>query len=128
MNTLITVRAAWWLLASYGTVMVAILADLMAGVSKSRRMGVPRTSRRFRKTALKTGRYMLPMVCLSCIDVLVMPLTLLPYLTMLMAAFNIFCEFRSVFESTRYKQEIARATDDMKAFVELVERLLKHLK
>ncbi len=128
MGNIISTQSAAWLLSCYALVMTAITADLIAGVYKSRRMGVPRTSRRFRKTALKTGRYMLPMVCLSCIDVMVMTVTALPVLTMIMAAFNIFCEFRSVMESTHDKGEIARTTDDMKNFVELLERLLKHLK
>lgn len=128
MGNIISAHSATWLLSCYALVMTAITADLIAGVCKSRRMGVPRTSRRFRKTALKTGRYMLPMVCLSCIDVMVMTVTALPVLTMVMAAFNIFCEFRSVMESTHDKGEIARTTDDMKNFVELLERLLKHLK
>lgn len=128
METLIAPQSAWWLLACYGLVLTAICADLVAGVFKSRRMGVPRTSRRFRKTALKTGRYLLPMVCLSCIDVMVMAVCRFPLLTMIMGAFNIFCEFRSVMESTHEKEEISRVSDEMKMFVEMVERLLKHFR
>lgn len=115
-------------MACYVAVMVAVGVDLVAGVWKSRRLGIPRTSRRFRKTAQKTGRYLMPMVCLTCIDVLVAGYNRLPMLTPVMAAFNIFCEFRSVVESTGDKDEIARSTDDLKTFVAILDRLLKHLK
>ncbi len=128
MKNFLSPDAASWLMACYVAVMVAVCIDLVAGVLKSRRLGIPRTSRRFRKTAQKTGRYLLPMVCLTCIDVLVAGYNRVPMLTPVMAAYNVFCEFRSVMESVGDKEEIARSTDDLKNFVTILERLLKHLK
>lgn len=128
MDRIVSSDSAIWLLACYSLVMIAVAIDLAAGVVRSRRMGIPRTSRRFRKTSQKVGRYMLPMVCLSCIDIIVMALTRFPVLTMLMSAFNIFCEFRSVMESTHDKQEIAKTAEEMKVFVSLLERFLKHIR
>lgn len=104
---------AAWLAGCYAAVGVAMAADFVAGVMKARRIGTPRTSRRFRRTAEKAGRYLLPMVCLSCVDVMVLAITEVPALTIAMGAFNVFCEFRSVMESTHDKEQIARIGDTL---------------
>ncbi len=58
---------ALWLTGCYMGVTVAMAVDFAAGIWKARRMGVMRTSRRFRQTALK-GRtvfpaYGMPLMC-----------------------------------------------------------------
>ena len=116
---------AAWLAGCYAAVAVAMAADFVAGIMKARRMGTPRTSRRFRRTAEKAGRYLLPMVCLSCVDVMVLAITEVPALTIAMGAFNVFCEFRSVMESTHDKEQIARVGDTLHSLVANRDNVLK---
>ena len=104
-----------WLTGCFMGVTVAMAVDFAAGIWKARRMGVMRTSRRFRQTALKAGRYFLPMVCLSCVDILTFSLLKVPVFTLLMSVFNIFCEWRSVMESTHDEKEIARTAQALAA-------------
>ncbi len=51
------------------------------------------------------------MLCLSCIDVLTSVVLPAPLFTMLMGAFNIFSEWKSVLESTHDKQELREAAN-----------------
>ena len=80
--------------------------------------------------------YFLPMLCLSCIDIITSVILPAPFFTILMGGFNIFCEWKSVLESTHDKQElrdkahtfnvIVKNKDDIAAIVmqamELMER------
>lgn len=124
---LIPHEPAAWLLGCYGAVATAMAADFVAGVMKARRLSTPRTSRRFRQTAEKAGRYLLPMVCLSCVDVMVMAITEIPALTIAMGAFNVFCEFRSVMERTHDKAQIARTEETLDLLMKNKDSMAKLL-
>ena len=87
-------------------------------------------------TVEKATKYFLPMLCLSCIDIITSVILPAPFFTILMGGFNIFCEWKSVLESTHDKQElrdkahtfnvIVKNKDDIAAIVmqamELMER------
>ena len=57
------------------------------------------------------------MLCLSCIDVLTSVILPAPFFTLLMGAFNIFCEWKSVLESTHDKQELREAANTFNVIV-----------
>ena len=57
-------------------------------------------------TTEKAAKYFLPMLCLTCVDLMTSVILPAPFFTMLMAGFNIFCEWKSVLESTHDKQEL----------------------
>ena len=57
------------------------------------------------------------MLCLSCIDVLTSVVLPAPFFTLLMGAFNIFCEWKSVLESTHDKQELREAANTFNVIV-----------
>ncbi len=97
-----------WLFATYVCVVIAVAVDFVTGVRKARKGGVATTSRGYKMTCDKAVKYFLPMLCLSCIDYLASIFLVAPFLTMSMAVFNIFCEWKSVMESTHDKQEIHR--------------------
>lgn len=95
-----------WLALCYCAVIVAMGADLITGVTKSRRMGHKATSKGYKRTCEKAVKYFLPMICLSCIDLLATVIFAAPFLTMIFGAYCIFCELKSVLESTHRKEEI----------------------
>ena len=107
-------RMAVLLVASYALLIVSMAVDLVTGVHKARMLGIARTSTGYKKTCDKAAKYFLPMLCLTCIDVTASPIIHIPAFTMLMGAFNIFCEWRSVFESTHKKQEIKDAAETVR--------------
>lgn len=102
-----------WLAATYGAVIVAMGADLLTGVRKARLNGQKRNSRGYKQTCEKAMRYFLPMICLSCIDIIATVLLDAPFLTMIFGAYCIFCELKSIMESTREKAEIRRSAETM---------------
>ena len=57
------------------------------------------------------------MLCLSCIDVLTSVVLPAPFFTLFMGAFNIFCEWKSVLESTHDKQELREAANTFNVIV-----------
>lgn len=69
-------------------------------------------------TCDKAVKYLLPMVCLTCVDVISSIVFSAPFLTMIMGAFNIFCEWKSVMESTYEKTEIRRAAETVRLVIE----------
>ncbi len=75
------------------------------------------TSRALKMTTEKATKYFLPMLCLSCIDVLTSVVLPAPFFTLLMGAFNIFCEWKSVLESTHDKQELREAANTFNVIV-----------
>lgn len=107
-----------WLAATYVCVIVAVAVDFVSGVRKARRAGIATTSRGYKMTCDKAVKYFLPMLCLSCIDFIAAVFFAAPFLTMTMAAFNIFCEWKSVMETTHEKAEIRRAADSIRLIVE----------
>lgn len=110
---------ALWLPLSYGAVLGAMAVDFATGIVKARKAGIATNSRSLKMTCSKAGKYFLPMLCLSFIDLIAASVIPIPVLTMTMGAFNIYCEWRSVMESTRDKQELREA----ERFVQLI---LKH--
>ncbi len=107
-----------WLAATYVCVLVAVAVDFVSGVRKARKAGIKTNSRGYKKTCDKAVKYFLPMLCLSCIDFITSVFFAAPFLTMAMAAFNIFCEWKSVMESTHEKLEIKRAAETLRLVVE----------
>ncbi len=107
-----------WLSISYVAVLVAMGIDFVSGVIKARRAGYATRSRGYKMTCDKAVKYFLPMLCLTCIDVVSSIIFSAPFLTMIMATFNIFCEWKSVMESTHEKTEIKRAAETMRLVIE----------
>lgn len=114
-----------WLAVTYGAVVVAVAIDFASGVRKARRAGIATRSRGYKMTCDKAVKYFLPMLCLTCVDVIASVFFVAPFLTMVMAAFNIFCEWRSVMESTHEKQEIRRAAETVRLVIDNHDDLVK---
>ncbi|MCM1029569.1 MAG: phage holin family protein [Pseudoflavonifractor sp.] len=116
-----------WLILYYGAVIVAMGIDLWAGVAKARKAGLARRSTGYKRTCDKAGKYFFPMLCLSCIDLIACTLLPLPLFTLALAAFNLFCEYRSVMENTREKAEMRRAEKTMRIILENKDEIAKAL-
>ena len=108
---------AVWLAVTYVAVILAMAVDFVAGLRKAKSAGKVTTSRALKMTTEKATKYFLPMLCLSCVDVLTSVVLAAPFFTMLMGAFNIFCEWKSVLESTHDKQEIREAANTFNVIV-----------
>ena len=108
---------AVWLALTYVAVILAMAIDFIAGLRKAKLAGKVTTSRALKMTTEKATKYFLPMLCLSCIDVLTSVVLPAPFFTMLMGAFNIFCEWKSVLESTHDKQELREAANTFNVIV-----------
>ena len=106
-----------WLALSYVAVILAMAIDFIAGLRKAKLAGKDTTIRALKMTTEKATKYFLPMLCLSCIDVLTSVVLPAPFFTMLMGAFNIFCEWKSVLESTHDKQELRDAANTFNVIV-----------
>lgn len=107
-----------WLALTYVAVAVAMAVDFVAGVRKARRAGIAVRSRGYKRTCDKATKYFLPMVCLTCVDAIISIILPAPLLTMAMGAFNIFCEWKSVLETTHDKTEINRMANTVTAIIE----------
>ena len=108
---------AVWLALTYVAVILAMAIDFIAGLRKAKLAGKVTTSRALKMTTEKATKYFLPMLCLSCIDVLTSVVLPAPFFTMIMGAFNIFCEWKSVLESTHDKQELRDAANTFNVIV-----------
>ena len=97
---------AVWLAIAYIAVIVAMAVDFVAGLRKAKQAGIASTSRGYKMTTEKAAKYCMPMLCLTCVDLMTSVILPAPFFTMLMAGFNIFCEWKSVLESTHDKQEL----------------------
>ncbi len=78
-------------------------------------------------TCDKAVKYFLPMLCLSCIDFLAMQFFAMPFLTMAMGSFNIFCEWKSVMETTYEKAQMRRAAKSLSIIIENKDDMAKAL-
>ena len=58
------------------------------------------------------------MMCLSCIDIIASAVVGLPVLTMVYGAYCVFCELKSVMETTHEKEQIR---NDLRELIELSE-------
>ena len=108
---------AVWLAIAYVAVILAMAVAFIAGLRKAKIAGKVTTSRALKMTTEKATKYFLPMLCLSCIDVLTSVVLPAPFFTLLMGAFNIFCEWKSVLESTHDKQELREAANTFNVIV-----------
>ncbi|MBD5379121.1 MAG: hypothetical protein HDR74_04400 [Bacteroides sp.] len=115
------------LLATYGGVAVAMAVDFAVGVRRACRSGIARRSRTYKMTCTKALKYYAPMLVLTCVDIISVALVMVPAFTMLMGAFNIFCEWKSVMESTHDKEEIRRAASTMSVIIENKDEIAKLL-
>lgn len=104
-------------LVAYGAVAVAMAVDFVTGVARARRAGIATRSRGYKMTCDKALKYYLPMLVLTCVDLIGAVVLPVPAFTMLMAVFNIFCEWRSVMETTRDKREIREAASTFSVIV-----------
>ena len=105
------------MLIPYAAVTVAMAIDFFTGIRRARRSGIATRSRGYKMTCDKAVKYFLPMLVLTCVDIigsLIMPL---PAFTMLMGTFNIFCEWKSVKETTRDKEAIREAASTFSVII-----------
>ena len=87
---------AVWLALTYIAVILAMSVDFVAGLRKARAAGIASNSRGYKMTSV------------------ILPA---PFFTMLMGGFNIFCEWKSVMESTHDKQEMRDAANTLNVIV-----------
>ena len=112
----IHLHVVWWVL-TYGAVLFAMFIDLITGLRKAKQAGIATTSRLLKKSCDKAIKYFFPRWCLMPVDILASQFLPLPAFTMLMAAFNIYCEWKSVFEKTHTKKEIHDAANTVSVIV-----------
>ena len=108
---------AVWLALTYIAVILAMSVDFVAGLRKARAAGIASNSRGYKMTTEKAAKYFLPMLCLTCVDIMTSVILPAPFFTMLMGGFNIFCEWKSVMESTHDKQEMREAANTLNVIV-----------
>lgn len=116
-----------WIATTYVCVFVAMVIDFVSGVRKARQAGIATRSRGYKMSCDKAVKYFLPMLCLSCVDLLASVFFIVPFLTMAMGAFNIFCELMSVLETTREKAEIKRTAQSIRMVIDNDDPLVKSL-
>ena len=108
---------AVWLALTYIAVILAMAVDFVAGLRKAKKAGIASNSRGYKMTTEKAAKYFLPMLCLTCVDIMTSVILPAPFFTMLMGGFNIFCEWKSVMESTHDKQEMRDAANTFNVIV-----------
>ncbi len=108
---------AVWLALTYIAVILAMAIDFVAGLRKAKAAGIASNSRGYKMTTEKAAKYFLPMLCLTCVDIMTSVILPAPFFTMLMGGFNIFCEWKSVMESTHDKQEMREAANTLNVIV-----------
>ena len=108
---------AVWLALTYIAVILAMAIDFVAGLRKAKAAGIASNSRGYKMTTEKAAKYSLPMLCLTCVDIMTSVILPAPFFTMLMGGFNIFCEWKSVMESTHDKQEMREAANTLNVIV-----------
>lgn len=109
-----------WIVITYMVVVVAMVADLVTGIRKSRKSGRKLNSRGYKRTCNKALNYFLPMMCMSGIDMLASVVVSFPAFTMLFGAYCVFCELKSVLETTHDKEAIR---NDLRDIMEIGENL-----
>lgn len=117
-----------YLAVTYAGVVIAMAADLLTGVSKARRIGIARNSRGYKRTCDKAMKYFLPMICLTSVDIIASAIFPFPLMTMIFGAYCIFCELKSVMESTHQKAEISRHLEGISDLIEHRDDLAKLLR
>ena len=113
--------------AAYGAVAVAMAVDFVVGVRRARLGVIARRSRSYKMTCTKAMKYFAPMLVLTCVDIISAAIFSVPAFTMAMGGFNIFCEWKSVMESTHDKEEIRRAASTMSIIIENKDEIARML-
>lgn len=116
-----------WIVVVYGMVLGSMVIDLACGIYKAMKAGIATTSTGLKKTCTKASQYFLPMICLSCADIMASAFIEVPPFTMLYGAFCVICEFKSIFENTHTKVEIKEAAETMNIVLKNKEDLAKVL-
>lgn len=119
---------AVWFVITYGAVALAMVIDGFSGVRKARQAGKATRSRLFRMSCDKAIKYFLPMMCLTLLDLITSVILPAPFFTMAYAAFCIFCDWKSIFESTHDKEEIREAANTMNVVVKNKDDIAKVIK
>ena len=107
----------------YLLVLIAVLADLVSGVRKAKKMGVAQRSKAFRRTVDKLARYYNALFALSIVDAMQLiaiaylravesldSLPLFPLFTLLGAIGIALIELKSIFEKAEVKEQQYRDT------------------
>ena len=61
---------AVWLALTYIAVILAMAIDFVAGLRKAKAAGIASNSRGYKMTTEKAAKYFLPMLCLTCVDIM----------------------------------------------------------
>ena len=108
--------------------LVAMVVDLIFGVRKAKRNGEATTSTGLKKTCDKARKYFSPFMATVCIDIIAACANLqVPIVSMLWAAYCVFCEFISIREKAWQKAEIRKQERTMKVILENKEDIAKTL-
>lgn len=137
------------LVAGYLSVITAVFIDLRSAILKARRQGTPRTSRGYRRSVAKAGRYLTTLLALTAVDAMLVLAALmlrstmgwtvpaLPLFTTIGAVAMTLIEAKSVVENTqdsrRYRdalRSLSRAldSDEVSHLVERLRTLAKEVK
>ena len=106
-----------WFAVIFGAVTMAMMLDLIAGVYKARKRHEATTSKGLKRTADKSEKYYLPLLCCACFDIVVSPLSTYPMFTAIIGLYLIICEMKSIMENTRTKKELRDAEKTMNVIV-----------
>lgn len=103
----------------YLVILVTVLADLVSGIHKARKVGRKCTSLGLRRTVDKIARYYLALFTLTVVDVMIISvltypgigcgLPPFPYLTTFGSACVAIIEIKSIFESLDHKEDFRKS-------------------
>lgn len=123
------------LAVDYCGLLVAVLADLAAGVSKARRRGEHLTSKGFRASVDKFARYVLALFGMTAADAVIIAVaaclqsggdcesfTLLPVVTSCGAAAMSLIEVKSIFETEGEKNPVDEAADMLRKLMDIINK------
>ncbi len=134
------------LAADYAGVLAAILADLRSGIAKAKRNGEKRTSKGYRATVDKAGRYYLTLFAMTAIDCMIIAAAVFlrafsgwnippfPLFTTAGAVGLAVIELKSIMENTRSGDSLKEAADLLKSLLKnpevrkAAEDILKNIK
>lgn len=116
----------------YGGVVMAVGADFVCGVAKARRAGVRRTSRGYRRTFDKLGRYLTALAGLTLVDAVVLAavaclrgsggpmVPVVPVMTTLGAVGMALVEAKSICESAEAKEDLSRGAEMAGRLIDMI--------
>ena len=113
------------ILLSSAMMLASMAIDLYFGVKKAKENGRATTSKGLKKTCEKGRKYFSPYLVLVCIDFLACVVIPIPALSMIWAAYCIFCEFTSVKEKAWEKEELRKAEETFNVVLENKDDLAK---